>query len=141
MPDKDCLLPLMSKVLGYCIVAASTTVKLPQVRNFFSFGLMLDAEVDVVFGLIDVGVTDHASLTWVWMLCCLEIVCHACSVLELIYCSAAESLSVKLNVWPVGSEELLLGSRRRACVNKSRKLLAFSTKQLPNKFSIFLAIF
>ena len=29
-PDKDCLLPLISKLLGYAIVAASTTVKLPQ---------------------------------------------------------------------------------------------------------------
>lgn len=31
-PEKDCLLPLISKLLGYCIVAASTTVKLPQVK-------------------------------------------------------------------------------------------------------------
>lgn len=31
-PEKDCLLPLISKLLGYCIVAASTTVKLPQVN-------------------------------------------------------------------------------------------------------------
>lgn len=31
IPDKDCLLPLLSKILGYCIVAASTTVKLPQI--------------------------------------------------------------------------------------------------------------
>lgn len=30
-PKKDCLLPLVAKLLGYCIVAASTTVKLPQV--------------------------------------------------------------------------------------------------------------
>ncbi|OVA15896.1 Cystinosin/ERS1p repeat [Macleaya cordata] len=30
-PDKDCLLPLISKILGYCIVAASTTVKVPQI--------------------------------------------------------------------------------------------------------------
>ncbi|OMP03904.1 Mannose-P-dolichol utilization defect 1 protein [Corchorus olitorius] len=29
-PPKDCLLPLISKLLGYAIVAASTTVKLPQ---------------------------------------------------------------------------------------------------------------
>ncbi|KAH7523665.1 hypothetical protein FEM48_Zijuj06G0036000 [Ziziphus jujuba var. spinosa] len=29
-PEKDCLLPLISKLLGYAIVAASTTVKLPQ---------------------------------------------------------------------------------------------------------------
>ncbi|KAJ6399997.1 MANNOSE-P-DOLICHOL UTILIZATION DEFECT 1 PROTEIN-like protein 1 [Salix viminalis] len=30
-PDKDCLLPLISKLLGYAIVAASTTVKVPQI--------------------------------------------------------------------------------------------------------------
>ncbi|KAM1013134.1 hypothetical protein ACFX13_043901 [Malus domestica] len=35
-PDKDCLLPLISKLLGYAIVAASTTVKLPQARSFSS---------------------------------------------------------------------------------------------------------
>lgn len=32
-PEKDCLLPLISKLLGYAIVAASTTVKLPQVHT------------------------------------------------------------------------------------------------------------
>ncbi|KAI5655255.1 hypothetical protein M9H77_32442 [Catharanthus roseus] len=31
IPEKDCLLPLISKLLGYCIVAASTTVKVPQI--------------------------------------------------------------------------------------------------------------
>lgn len=31
LPKKDCLLPLIAKILGYCIVAASITVKLPQV--------------------------------------------------------------------------------------------------------------
>lgn len=36
-PEKDCLLPLISKLLGYCIVAASTTVKLPQVDIIFTF--------------------------------------------------------------------------------------------------------
>ena len=48
IPEKDCLLPLISKLLGYCIVAASTTVKLPQARIstyiiqilvYFSFNL------------------------------------------------------------------------------------------------------
>ncbi|KAI4342619.1 hypothetical protein MLD38_027225 [Melastoma candidum] len=33
IPPKDCLLPLMSKLLGYAIVAASTTVKLPQIMK------------------------------------------------------------------------------------------------------------
>ncbi|KAD6119042.1 hypothetical protein E3N88_10313 [Mikania micrantha] len=32
-PPKDCLLPLISKLLGYAIVAASTTVKLPQIMK------------------------------------------------------------------------------------------------------------
>ncbi|KAJ0776470.1 putative mannose-P-dolichol utilization defect 1 protein [Helianthus annuus] len=36
-PPKDCLLPLISKLLGYAIVAASTTVKLPQVIFFHCF--------------------------------------------------------------------------------------------------------
>lgn len=48
IPEKECLLPLISKLLGYCIVAASTTVKLPQARIstyiiqilvYFSFNL------------------------------------------------------------------------------------------------------
>ncbi|XP_077225433.1 mannose-P-dolichol utilization defect 1 protein homolog 2-like isoform X1 [Tasmannia lanceolata] len=30
-PNNECLLPLISKLLGYCIVAASTTVKVPQI--------------------------------------------------------------------------------------------------------------
>jgi len=30
-PHRDCLLPLLSKALGYCIVAASTIVKVPQI--------------------------------------------------------------------------------------------------------------
>ena len=34
IPRKDCLLPLISKLLGYCIVAGSTTVKIPQVYLF-----------------------------------------------------------------------------------------------------------
>ncbi|RLM85258.1 hypothetical protein C2845_PM04G24420 [Panicum miliaceum] len=33
IPDKGCLLPLISKLLGYAIVAASTTVKLPQAQS------------------------------------------------------------------------------------------------------------
>ncbi|BBN03249.1 mannose-P-dolichol utilization defect 1 [Marchantia polymorpha subsp. ruderalis] len=31
IPPKDCVLPLLSKILGYCIVAASGIVKLPQI--------------------------------------------------------------------------------------------------------------
>lgn len=33
-PDKDCILPLFSKVLGYAIIVSSTIVKLPQVLSF-----------------------------------------------------------------------------------------------------------
>ncbi|KQK16286.1 hypothetical protein BRADI_1g28010v3 [Brachypodium distachyon] len=38
IPEKDCLLPLVSKLLGYCIVAASTTVKLPQILKILKHG-------------------------------------------------------------------------------------------------------
>ncbi|KAG8080586.1 hypothetical protein GUJ93_ZPchr0007g6258 [Zizania palustris] len=38
IPDKACLLPLASKLLGYCIVAASTTVKLPQILKILKHG-------------------------------------------------------------------------------------------------------
>lgn len=38
IPDKDCLLPLISKLLGYAIVAASTTVKLPQILKILKHG-------------------------------------------------------------------------------------------------------
>uniref|UniRef100_A0A8R7VD85 Uncharacterized protein n=1 Tax=Triticum urartu TaxID=4572 RepID=A0A8R7VD85_TRIUA len=33
IPEKECLLPLVSKLLGYCIVAASTTVELLQAHD------------------------------------------------------------------------------------------------------------
>lgn len=35
-PAKDCLLPLISKLLGYALVAASTTVKLPQILKILN---------------------------------------------------------------------------------------------------------
>ncbi|CAN6218794.1 unnamed protein product [Urochloa humidicola] len=38
IPEKDCLLPLISKLLGYAIVAASTTVKLPQIIKILKHG-------------------------------------------------------------------------------------------------------
>ncbi|XP_037453535.1 mannose-P-dolichol utilization defect 1 protein homolog 2-like [Triticum dicoccoides] len=38
IPEKECLLPLVSKLLGYCIVAASTTVKLPQILKILKHG-------------------------------------------------------------------------------------------------------
>ncbi|TKY57854.1 Mannose-P-dolichol utilization defect 1 protein-like 2 [Spatholobus suberectus] len=52
-PDKDCLLPLISKLLGYAIVAASTTVKLPQIMKILKHqsvrGLsMISFELEVV---------------------------------------------------------------------------------------------
>lgn len=31
LPAKDCLLPIISKALGYCIITASTVVKVPQI--------------------------------------------------------------------------------------------------------------
>lgn len=42
-PEKDCLLPLISKLLGYILVAASITVKLPQVSN------QLDLQISQIF--------------------------------------------------------------------------------------------
>ncbi|KAK4263506.1 hypothetical protein QN277_028905 [Acacia crassicarpa] len=52
-PDKDCLLPLISKLLGYAIVAASTIVKLPQILKILNHksvrGLsMISFELEVV---------------------------------------------------------------------------------------------
>ncbi|EFJ06473.1 hypothetical protein SELMODRAFT_272277 [Selaginella moellendorffii] len=32
LPAKECILPLLSKVLGYCIILASTIVKVPQIH-------------------------------------------------------------------------------------------------------------
>ncbi|KAG0474420.1 hypothetical protein HPP92_014106 [Vanilla planifolia] len=36
-PEKDCLLPLVWKVLGYGLVAVSTTVKVPQASQHAIF--------------------------------------------------------------------------------------------------------
>ncbi|KAL4334970.1 hypothetical protein GQ457_07G025180 [Hibiscus cannabinus] len=52
-PPQDCLLPLISKLFGYAIVAASTTVKLPQIMKILKHksvrGLCLTAfELEVV---------------------------------------------------------------------------------------------
>ncbi|KAL6982949.1 hypothetical protein U1Q18_016358 [Sarracenia purpurea var. burkii] len=55
-PDKDCLLPLISKLLGYCIVAASTTVKLPQILKILRHQSVRGLSV-VAFELEVVGYT------------------------------------------------------------------------------------
>ncbi|KAK9270135.1 hypothetical protein L1049_025711 [Liquidambar formosana] len=55
-PDKDCLLPLLSKILGYCIVAASTTVKLPQILKIVSHSSVRGLSV-VAFELEVIGYT------------------------------------------------------------------------------------
>ncbi|GMH09166.1 hypothetical protein Nepgr_011006 [Nepenthes gracilis] len=55
-PNKDCLLPLISKLLGYCIVAASTTVKLPQILKILKHGSVRGLSV-VAFELEVVGYT------------------------------------------------------------------------------------
>ncbi|KAG2666275.1 hypothetical protein I3760_15G050400 [Carya illinoinensis] len=67
IPDKDCLLPLISKLLGYCIVAASTTVKLPQIlkilKNSSVRGLSLVAfELEVVGYTIALAYCLHKGL-------------------------------------------------------------------------------
>ncbi|GAA0139997.1 hypothetical protein LIER_01428 [Lithospermum erythrorhizon] len=66
-PEKDCLLPLISKLLGYCIVAASTTVKLPQilkiVKNSSIRGLSVVAfELEVVGYTIALAYCLHKGL-------------------------------------------------------------------------------
>ncbi|XP_022868639.1 mannose-P-dolichol utilization defect 1 protein homolog 2-like [Olea europaea var. sylvestris] len=55
-PEKDCLLPLISKLLGYCIVAASTTVKLPQIQIILKHKSIRGLSV-VAFELEVVGYT------------------------------------------------------------------------------------
>ncbi|XP_057502545.1 mannose-P-dolichol utilization defect 1 protein homolog 2-like [Actinidia eriantha] len=55
-PEKDCLLPLISKLLGYCIVAASTTVKLPQILKILKHQSVRGLSV-VAFELEVVGYT------------------------------------------------------------------------------------
>ncbi|CAL2234065.1 unnamed protein product [Prunus armeniaca] len=55
-PEKDCLLPLISKLLGYAIVAASTTVKLPQIMKILQNGSVRGLSI-VAFELEVVGYT------------------------------------------------------------------------------------
>ncbi|GAB2293806.1 hypothetical protein Dimus_028019 [Dionaea muscipula] len=66
-PEKDCLLPLISKLLGYSIVAASTTVKLPQILKILKHrsvrGLsVLAFELEVVGYTIALAYCLHKSL-------------------------------------------------------------------------------
>ncbi|CAN4115133.1 unnamed protein product [Withania somnifera] len=55
-PEKDCLLPLISKFLGYAIVAASTTVKLPQILKILQHKSVRGLSV-VAFELELIGYT------------------------------------------------------------------------------------
>ncbi|XP_064977032.1 mannose-P-dolichol utilization defect 1 protein homolog 2-like [Musa acuminata AAA Group] len=55
-PEKDCLLPLVAKILGYCIVAASTTVKVPQILKILKNSSVRGLSV-VAFELEAVGYT------------------------------------------------------------------------------------
>lgn len=55
-PEKDCLLPLISKLLGYVLVAASTTVKLPQIMKILKHGSVRGLSV-ISFELEVVGYT------------------------------------------------------------------------------------
>ncbi|XP_010556432.1 PREDICTED: mannose-P-dolichol utilization defect 1 protein homolog 2-like [Tarenaya hassleriana] len=66
-PEKDCLLPLMSKLLGYCLVAVSTTVKLPQIMKILHHksarGLSVVAfELEVVGYTISLAYCLHKGL-------------------------------------------------------------------------------
>ncbi|KAF8024602.1 hypothetical protein BT93_F1697 [Corymbia citriodora subsp. variegata] len=67
VPDRDCVLPLLSKLVGYCLIAASTTVKLPQIlkilKNRSARGLsMLSFELDVVGYTIALAYCLHKGL-------------------------------------------------------------------------------
>ncbi|XP_058080432.1 mannose-P-dolichol utilization defect 1 protein homolog 2 isoform X2 [Magnolia sinica] len=67
IPDNDCLLPLISKLLGYCIVAASTTVKVPQILKILKHssvrGLSVTAfELEVVGYTIALSYCLHKGL-------------------------------------------------------------------------------
>uniref|UniRef100_A0A803MU31 Mannose-P-dolichol utilization defect 1 protein homolog n=1 Tax=Chenopodium quinoa TaxID=63459 RepID=A0A803MU31_CHEQI len=67
IPEKDCLLPLISKLLGYCIVAASTTVKIPQILKILEHksvrGLSVAAfELEVIGYTISLAYCLHKGL-------------------------------------------------------------------------------
>ncbi|KAK9725539.1 hypothetical protein RND81_05G151800 [Saponaria officinalis] len=67
VPEKNCLLPLISKLLGYCIVAASTTVKIPQILKILEHksvrGLSLAAfELEVIGYTISLAYCLHKGL-------------------------------------------------------------------------------
>ncbi|XP_019174905.1 PREDICTED: mannose-P-dolichol utilization defect 1 protein homolog 2-like [Ipomoea nil] len=66
-PEKDCLLPLISKLLGYAIVAASMTVKLPQILKILNHrsirGLSVVAfELELLGYTIALGYCLHKGL-------------------------------------------------------------------------------
>ncbi|CAA7032203.1 unnamed protein product [Microthlaspi erraticum] len=66
-PAKDCLLPLISKLLGYFLVAASMTVKLPQIMKIVESksvkGLSVPAfELEVVAYTISLAYCLHKEL-------------------------------------------------------------------------------
>lgn len=68
-PSKACLLPLISKILGYCIVLASTTVKLPQIIRILKHssvrGLSVTAfELEVVGYTIGLSYCVHKGLAF-----------------------------------------------------------------------------
>ncbi|KAL6207891.1 PREDICTED: mannose-P-dolichol utilization defect 1 protein homolog 2 [Fragaria vesca subsp. vesca] len=66
-PEKDCLLPLISTLLGYAIVAASTTVKLPQILKILENGSIrglsiLSFELELVGYTIALAYCLHGGL-------------------------------------------------------------------------------
>ncbi|PNY06561.1 mannose-P-dolichol utilization defect 1 protein [Trifolium pratense] len=64
IPDKDCLLPLISKLLGYAIVAASTTIlKILQHRSVRGLS-MLSFELEVVGYTISLAYCLHKGLSF-----------------------------------------------------------------------------
>ncbi|KAG7029325.1 Mannose-P-dolichol utilization defect 1 protein-like 2, partial [Cucurbita argyrosperma subsp. argyrosperma] len=61
-PEKDCLLPLISKLLGYCIVAASTTImKILKHQSIRGLGV-ISFELEVVGYTIALAYCVHKRL-------------------------------------------------------------------------------
>ncbi|PRQ60849.1 putative mannose-P-dolichol utilization defect 1 protein [Rosa chinensis] len=66
-PEKDCLLALISTLLGYAIVAACTTVKLPQILKILEHGSIrglsiLSFELELVGYMIALAYCLHGGL-------------------------------------------------------------------------------
>lgn len=65
-PDRDdCVLPLLSKLVGYCLIAASTTVKLPQVCLVAFFLVVMKNENPHGVSFVVIG-NEHRAVLFPW---------------------------------------------------------------------------